>query len=141
MKFRPRFTIRALLVIMALAAAGFWWWGSTHPHGLRRTWKGLQRINGYSFRFDGTQLHISKGNGTVSTPYSTSSIKDTLTIDFNGAYGLQRGIYRINEQRGELIMIVADPGVKRPVDIGAVDVIGKKGRTSNFVRYVLQKAD
>jgi hypothetical protein len=71
----------------------------------------------------------------------TSSVKDTLTIDFNGAYGLQRGIYWVNEQRGELTMIVADPGVKRPVDIGAVDSIGKKGRTSNFVRYVLQKAD
>src|SRR5262245_44110032 len=71
---RPRFKLRTFLLLVAIAAAGCWWWENTHPHGLQRTSKGLQRFANYTFRFDRTQLHISNDAGTVSMPYKTSKI-------------------------------------------------------------------
>jgi len=134
MSFRPQFTIRTLLLVVAVTALWIRWWEITHPHGLCCTWKGSEQMSGYTFRFDGSQMHVSNHSGTVSTPYTTSSIGDMLTLDFDGANGHQRGIYRIDELHGTLTMLVADAGAKRPDDME--DTGG-----SNYVRYTLQRAD
>src|SRR5262245_16976023 len=131
MNFRPRFSIRFLLGIVAVVAVGLGWWQLTHPRGLAGTWKGLQRFQNYTFKFDGEQLHISNNQGDVSSPYRLSKLPDnTLAIDVNGEFGLQQGIYRI--EGDTLTMLIANPGKKRPDDLGAFDTISKVGSTSAF---------